>query len=219
MQVRLDGRFPQPPRMAVGTTTWLVTFAAVPDNALYVPVATARDAAGLTATVTGEPVTVGSPPSNEPPQVTVDDVSVAGDCVTVAGSAADPEGQLARIEVELGTRGLQPAVLQQANYTYQECGLPGGVYPTAAEATDRQGAKTRATGADATVEDLQAVTTDWQTHMAAGPIRVYAAPCRALVSAPATRRSPASSWPINSARSRSTAGRRRPTGTRASRTP
>ena len=104
-------------------------------------------------------------------------MSVAADCVTVAGTAADPEGQLAKVEVELGTRGLKPAVLRQGNYTYQECGLPGGVYATAAEATDGQGAETRATGADATVEDLQTVTTDWQTHMTAGRIRVYSAPC------------------------------------------
>ena len=177
VQVRLDGRFPQPARAAVGTTTWSVTFAAVPDNALYVPVATARDAAGLTATGTGDPVTVGMPPTNEPPQVTVDNVSVAADCVTVAGTAADPEGQLTKVEVELGTRGLKPTVLRQGNYTYQECGLPGGVYATVAEATDGQGVETRATGADATVEDLQTVTTDWQTHMTAGRIRVYSAPC------------------------------------------
>jgi poly(hydroxyalkanoate) depolymerase family esterase len=175
--VRLDGMFPRPEQTAAGTVSWSATFESVPDNAAYVPVATARDNAGITTSVIGDPITVGSPPENQPPQVTIDDVSVSTDCITVAGRVSDPEGLLSSVAVELGTRGLQPATLQEGNYRYQECGLPGGVYSTAAEATDRQGVKSRASGSEVSVDDVQSVTADWQAHMAAGRIRVYAAPC------------------------------------------
>ncbi len=175
--VRLEGMFPQPAMTAVGTNSWSATFDDVPDNAAYVPVATARTDAGLTTSVTGGPIAVGSPPENQPPQVTIEDVSVAADCITVAGAASDPEALLAKVEVELGTRSLQPATLEDGTYRYQECDLPGGIYSTAAEATDTLGAKSRVTGPDASVDDLQSVTSDWQAHMAAGRIRIYAAPC------------------------------------------
>jgi len=175
--VRLEGMFPQPAMTAVGTNSWSATFANVPENAAYVPVATARTDAGLTASVTGDPIAVGSPPENQPPQVTIEDVSVTADCITVAGAASDPEALLLKVEVELGTRSLQPATLEDGTYRYQECGLPGGIYSTAAEAADTLGAKSRVTGPDASVDDLQSVTAEWQNHMAAGRIRIYAAPC------------------------------------------
>jgi poly(hydroxyalkanoate) depolymerase family esterase len=179
--VRLDGRFPQPLRIASGTGAWTVAFDNLPNDANYVPVATAKDNDNATASVTGNPVAVGSPPPNAPPAITINNVSVTGDCVTVTGTASDPEGQLAAAEVELGTRGLKPAALSQNDYKYQECGLPGGTYSTQAQATDRPGAKSPiVSGPSATVSDLQVVTANWQVHLSAGRLRIYAAPCASV---------------------------------------
>ena len=104
--------------------------------------------------------------------------SVSGDCVTIAGTASDPEGQLASIEVELGTRGRKPAALSQNSFKYQECGLPGGTYSTRAQAIDSAGATSPViSGPDVTVSNLQVATANWQVHMSAGRLRVYMAPC------------------------------------------
>jgi hypothetical protein len=143
-----------------------------------VPVAIAKDSDGATASITGDPVPVGSPPANAPPTVAISNVSVSGDCVTVTGSASDPAGRLAAVEVELGTRGLKPAGLSQNAYKYQECSLPGGTYSTQAQASNALGAKSSvASGPSATVSDLQVVTANWQMHMSAGRLRFYPAPC------------------------------------------
>jgi poly(hydroxyalkanoate) depolymerase family esterase len=176
--VRLDGRFAQPQKIASGTSTWTVTFANLPANANYLPVAIAKDSAGATTSVTGNAVAVGSPPPPAPPSVTINNVSVRGDCVTVTGTASDPDGQLAGVAVELGNRGQKPAALNQGDYKYQECGLPGGTYSTSAQAADRLGAKSAiVSGPVATVSDLQVITANWQMHMSAGRLRIYATPC------------------------------------------
>jgi poly(hydroxyalkanoate) depolymerase family esterase len=176
--VRLDGRFPQPSKNASGTSNWAVTFDNLHTDAIYVPVATAKDNDGATTDITGSPITIGSPPPNAPPSVTINSAAVSGDCITVAGTASDPEGQLASVEVGLGTRGRKPAALSQDKFKYQECGLPGGTYSTRAQATDRAGATSPASsGPDVTVNSLQAVTANWQVHMSAGRVRVYLAPC------------------------------------------
>ena len=175
---RLDGRFPQPSKPASGTSKWAITFDNLPADAIYVPVATAKDNDGATATISGNPITVGSPPPNVSPAVTINSASVSGDCVTVAGSASDPEGQLANVQVELGTRPRKAAALSQDKFKYQECGLPGGTYSTRAQATDRAGATSPVnSGPDVIVSNLQAVTANWQAHMGAGRLRVYSAPC------------------------------------------
>jgi poly(hydroxyalkanoate) depolymerase family esterase len=177
--VRLDGGSPQPPKFAPGTSTWTVTFDHLSDNTLYVPIVAAKDSDGLTASVTGSPVAVGSPPANPPPVVSIDGVSVTSDCVTVAGTASAPGGRLAGVDVELGTRGLKSAALSGNAYRYQECGLPGGTYTTRAEAIDSLGARSAAvSGPNATVSDVQAVTANWQMHMGEGRLRIYGAPCR-----------------------------------------
>jgi len=181
IDVRLDGRFPQPQKIATGTNSWAISFDNLPLDAFYTPVAIAKDNDGATATATANPVAVGSPPANAPPSVTVSNVSVSGDCVTITGTASDPEGQLASVDVELGMRGKKPAVLSPGAYKYQECSLPGGTYSTQVQATDAGGAKsTLVSGPTATVSDLQVVTANWQVHMSAGRLRVYLAPCHSV---------------------------------------
>ena len=176
--VRLDGRFPQPSKTASGTNHWTVTFDNLPSDAFYVPVATAKDNDGATTSASGNPVPVGSPPPNAPPSVAINSASVAGDCVTVTGSASDPEGQLMSVEVELGTRGRKSATLSQNNFKYQECGLPAGAYSTKAQAIDTAGGESPiVSGPDVSVRDLQSVSANWQVHMSAGRLRIYMAPC------------------------------------------
>ena len=179
--VRLDGRFPQPSKTASGTSDWSVTFDNLPSDAFYVPVAIATDNDGATASVSGKPVAVGSPPANLPPSVAINSASVTDDCVTVAGSASDPEGQLASVDVQLGSRGRKNATLSHNTFKYQECGLPPGTYTTNAQATDNAGAKSPVvSGPDVTVSDVQSVTANWQVHMSAGRLRVYLPPCASV---------------------------------------
>src|SRR5262249_21695736 len=109
--VRLDGRFPQPRRVATGTTSWSVVFSNLPNNATYVPVVSVTDSAGGNATATGTAVAIGTPPPNAPPVAAISRVSVTGNCITVEGTASDPEGQLAGVEVQLGNRGFKSATL------------------------------------------------------------------------------------------------------------
>jgi hypothetical protein len=72
-------------------------------------------------------------------RLAIGNVSVTGDCITVAGTASDPGGHLTGVQVEIGTRGLKAAALVQNDYKYQECGLPGGTYSTQAQATNALG--------------------------------------------------------------------------------
>jgi poly(3-hydroxybutyrate) depolymerase len=180
--VRLEGSSPQAPKAAMGTTNWTVTFDNLPNNSRYTPVATAKDSEGQTASVTGTPVVVGTVAQNAPPTAAINTVSVAGDCVTVAGNAADSDGTIARVTAELGDRGFKPATLGAGGgFQYQECGLPSGTYATRAEATDDDGARSVvATGPSATVSALEIVSAAWQAHMNAGRLRVYGAPCRSV---------------------------------------
>jgi poly(hydroxyalkanoate) depolymerase family esterase len=178
VDVRLNGRFAQPQKTASGTTAWTVVFDNLPNDATYVPVVTAKDNDGAMTTVTGNPVVVGSPPSGAPPVIAINNVSVNGDCVSVTGTASDPQGQLTAVAVALGTRGLKPAALSAGGYSYQECGLAGGVYATQAQATDALGLMSAiVSGPSATVSNVQSITANWQMHMSAGRLRVYAAPC------------------------------------------
>ena len=179
--VRLDGQFPQPQKIASGTTGWTVVFDNLRDNANYLPVATVKDNDGLTASVTGQLVALGSPPVNVPPVVTIDNSSVSGDCITLTGTASDPDNQVAGVEVQLATRGFKPATLSQAGYEFQECGLPSGTYATQARATDVLGARsTVVSGPGANVSAVEVVTSNWQVHMGAGRLRVYGARCPSM---------------------------------------
>ncbi len=131
--------------------------------------------------MSGNAVKIGSPPPNLPPSVAINSASASGDCVTLAGNASDPEGQLASVDVELGSRGRKSATLGQNTFKYQECGLPSGPYTTNAQATDNFGAKSPVvSGPDVSVSDVQSITANWQAHMSAGRLRVYLPPCGSI---------------------------------------
>lgn len=179
--VRLDGQFPQPSKIASGTTAWSVVFDNLPNNAKYLPVVTAKDNNGLTANVTGNAVSIGSPPPNVAPVVAIGDVSVSGNCVTVTGTATDPDDQVAKVEVQLAARGFNLAALSQTSFQYQECGIAPGTYSTQAQATNSFGAiGAVVSGQNASVSDVEVVTANWQSHMSAGRLRVYGAPCSSI---------------------------------------
>ena len=105
------------------------------------------------------------------------DARANGSCIRVTGTAVDPEGRLARVETELGTRGLKPAVLNGRDFSYQECGLPSGTYATRAVATDAEGLTGTDIGPTIEIETLDTATGNWREHMSAGRIRVYGSPC------------------------------------------
>lgn len=177
VQIRLEGRHPQAPKTASGTDSWSVTFNNVPDNVVYIPAASAKDDKGATATVVGNPITVGTPPPDQPPSVTIDEVTSNATCITVTGQASDPEGDVAKVEVELGMRGFKLASLSSGRYSYQECGLTAGTYTAKARATDSGGKSTIVTGEGVEVKVLEAAMGNWQEHMNAGRLRVYRVPC------------------------------------------
>jgi poly(hydroxyalkanoate) depolymerase family esterase len=177
VRVQLDGGHPQAARKAAGTTSWSVTFDQLVDNAIYTPMVQAKDDKGATTSATGSPVRVGSPPPNQAPSITLDAPSLNGTCVTLTGAASDPDGKVATIEVELGSRGFKPASLNGGHYRYQECGLPGGLYSTRARATDDLGAQRSASGGSVKVSDVEVVMANWLDHMNASRLRTYAGPC------------------------------------------
>jgi poly(hydroxyalkanoate) depolymerase family esterase len=180
VRVRLDGAVPQAEMVAQGTTSWSVTFANVPDNAVYKPVVTAVDNDGLQATVTGAAVTVGVPPVNNAPNVSITRAEAALDCITVEGNASDPDpgGTVAEVAVELDGRPFRPATLSQNAYRFQECQIPAGSYPVRVRATDDLGAPAFATGPTLEIGSIESVTATWQEHQTAGRLEVYRAPCR-----------------------------------------
>lgn len=179
--VRLDGQFPQAQKPASGTTTWSANFDNLPDNASYLPVVTVKDSNGLTASVTGQAVVIGTAPANVPPVAAIDNVSVTGDCIAVKGTVSDVDDQVSKVEVQLASRGFKPATLNQTSYQYQECGLPVGTYATQAQATDALGAKSAiVSGASVDISDVEIVTANWQAHMNAGRLRVYGGRCPSM---------------------------------------
>jgi poly(hydroxyalkanoate) depolymerase family esterase len=175
--VRLEGAAPQPERTASGTTDWSVTFADLPDDTLYIPVATAVDDDGMRTTRTGEAVAVGTPPNNMPPELAIGTVEAEGDCIRVDGTASDADSGLASVTIALGDRTPQPASLAPTGYTFEECGLPDGAYATAVTATDTLGAATTLDGPPVEISTTRTARGTWREHMSAGRMRIYAAPC------------------------------------------
>jgi poly(hydroxyalkanoate) depolymerase family esterase len=175
--VQLDGQQPPAAKKATGTASWSVTFDNVVDNAIYVPIARATDSKGATTSATGPPVTVGRPPPNQAPAVSLDPPSIDGTCITLTGTASDADGAVATVAAELGNRGFKPTSLSNGRYRYQECGLPGGVYSTRARATDNLGAQRLVAGKNVTVPELEVVMANWLDHMNASRLRTYGEPC------------------------------------------
>ncbi|MGH8651616.1 MAG: hypothetical protein ACREYE_05285 [Gammaproteobacteria bacterium] len=143
---------------------------------MYIPAVSAKDDEGATATVVGDPITVGTVPP-QPPSVTIDDVTVNATCIAVAGKSSDPDGSIAGVEVELGSRGFKPTSLSGDRYSVEECGLTAGTYTTQARATDNSGKTTTVAGRTVEIKALDMATGNWQEHMQAGRLRVYSAPC------------------------------------------
>lgn len=178
---RLDGPAPQSSRVAAGTADWSTSFDGLPNDTFYLPVVTAVDDDGLTTTVAGQAVAVGSPPvANQPPSVDIDQVRVEGDCVTIDGRAVDPDGRVIEVTVGLGTRGHRPAALNQVRYALQQCGLPDGNYATEVRATDDLNAQTTVSGAPVEVRTRVSAKATWLGHMQAGRLRLYQPPCPSI---------------------------------------
>jgi hypothetical protein len=140
-------------------------------------VVTAIDNEGLHTTINGQPVAVGTPLERKPPAVTIDEVRVEQDCVTVNGQASDPDGRVVAVSVKLGTRGPRPAALTQNRYAFQECRLPDGTYTTEVQARDDLQDVTIVRGSDAVVQAKPSNEATWLDHMSAGRLRLYQAPC------------------------------------------
>jgi poly(hydroxyalkanoate) depolymerase family esterase len=177
---RLDGPVPQPSQIATGTVDWSARFGELPDNTFYMPVVTAIDDDGLSMTVAGPAVAVGSPEPNQPPRVEIEQVEVERDCVIADGIVSDPDGRVTEVAVRLGTRGHRPAAVSENRYAFEECGLPDGAYATEVRATDNLNAQTTVSGPSIEVETRDSANATWLDHMAAGRLRLYQAPCPSI---------------------------------------
>jgi poly(hydroxyalkanoate) depolymerase family esterase len=175
---RLDGPRPQSSRVAAGIADWSTSFESLPNDTLYMPVVTAVDDDGLSTTVAGPAVAVGSP--NRPPSIEIGQVAVERDCVVVDGRAIDPDGRVMDVAVRLGTRGHRPAVLSQERYTFRECGLADGTYATEVRATDDLNAHTTVSGPRVEVRTQVSANATWLGHMQARRLRLYQAPCASI---------------------------------------
>ncbi|HEX2724719.1 MAG TPA: PHB depolymerase family esterase, partial [Beijerinckiaceae bacterium] len=137
--VHLEGRSPRPAVRAQGTAKWSASFADLDDNTSYTPVVTAIDDAGLLATTTGTPVSLGTV-ANSPPDVVISVARGEQDCLSVNGVATDRDGRVTDVAVKLGTREFRPARLRQDQYRFRECRLPNGSYTVQVRAKDNLGA-------------------------------------------------------------------------------
>jgi poly(hydroxyalkanoate) depolymerase family esterase len=176
--VRLDGRSSRPAIPAQGTTNWSVVFDGLADNTRYTPVVTASDDDGLLTTVTGAPLAIGNPPSNQSPTVLISRALAEQDCIIVDGQATDPDGRVTEVAIKLGTRDFRPATLNQEQYRFQECRLPSGTYTAQVRAKDDLNAiATANVQGELVVRAFESERDTWQGHLAAGRLRVYEAPC------------------------------------------
>lgn len=178
VSVMLDGRYPQQARKASGVNAWSVSFSNLPNDACYTPVATARDSFGGLASATGAPVKLGNPPAGRPLAITVDQASVdeESQCINVSGTAASECGRVKKVEVKLGDRSFEPAVLSGRNYAYQACGLPNSTYTTAVRATDEGGESVQVSGATIPAY-VRAVSSKLSDHILSRRLRLYSPPC------------------------------------------
>ncbi|HYD81942.1 MAG TPA: PHB depolymerase family esterase [Paucimonas sp.] len=176
----LAGKHAQMEKDAVGTGDWSVVFDNLPDNARYLPIVTARDDQGAAVTLrAAQPVVVGSPPANLPPELSIAEQTVQGTCISVQGSASDSDGSVERVEIALGDTGFKPALLNGRGYGFTQCNLAEGQYAVKAKATDELGASTQVAGRTLAVErQLESASATWQEHMNAGRLKVQRPPCR-----------------------------------------
>ena len=178
VSVKLAGRFPQPAQTASGIKPWSTTFPGVTNDACYTPEAVAKDTKGAVTTAVGAPVRVGNPPSGLPLSLTVSASLEEGACIDVMGTVKASEcASVQKVEVALGNRGFEPAKLMGQDYTYHECGLPGGTYSTTVKATDSDGHDTLASGPTIVIDPAVPLTAQFFEHVVARRIRMYALPC------------------------------------------
>lgn len=108
----------------------------------YVFDVTATDNDGLasnTVRLEGDVSTGGG--TNTAPTVTGISASVSGQCVTVSGAASDADGQVASVEVKLNGANTRTVTPNSGSFSAQWCSLAAGSYTGSAVAIDNQGAR------------------------------------------------------------------------------
>ena len=102
-------------------------------------------AGGAPVTVT-RAITLGGP-ANLPPVVTAAAGAPSGlDCVAVTGTAQDPDGAAASVEVTLMGVGVTAVAVAQGSWQFERCGLANGTYTVFATALDDAGATSAEVG-------------------------------------------------------------------------
>lgn len=133
-------------------------------------VLTPMDGAAVEITRT---VTLGGP-ANLPPTVQIASAAPTGaDCLTVAGTATDDDGAVARVEVTVFGLGPAAATVTDGAFTYERCGLTPGDYRVVAQAFDELDAGSAETG-EQTVEirgaNLESARGTLTEHIDAGRV-------------------------------------------------
>lgn len=135
--VRIDTGIPAEVSLAPDGT-WTHQFCSLEPGS-HAATLTATDPTGLSATVERTFV-IRSTDENQPPQVSIDDLEVDGDCVNLDGTATDPDGDSLSLVATIDqTRSDIDPPDALGRWSHSRCGLEEGEYRLQVSATDPGG--------------------------------------------------------------------------------
>lgn len=171
----LTGTSPQAPEAAtIDGQSFSYSVCDLPDNNTYIPVLEATDNEGSTAQLTGTTLTIGNPPTNQPPVARLDSFAIETNCVNASGTATD-DNEVISVEARIDTQAWVETSLDSASWQYKMCGLAPGEHQLAVRATDTAGLFSAVISRDFEIDtlfDAEATSTLIQ-HVIAGRIRNY----------------------------------------------
>ena len=175
VRVALEGLVPRasaPATLSGQSWTFLTCDLAL--DTRYLPVVSATDDGGASTTVRGEPILVGNPPPDSPPQLALDSARVESRCIRLAGSASDDLPDLT-VTAQIGEEWV-PAPLSGHRWQAERCVLAAGDYATGARAVDSAGQTAEVAGPQLTVTVAyeQRIDSNLSEHVASQRVRAYA---------------------------------------------
>lgn len=134
---------------------------------LYQVTAIATDNEGSHSAQVQTTARIGQPPPATAPVLTATSASVAGQCVTIAGTVTDANQDLIGVSVSFSSGGNVAATVTGTSYSAQQCDLPGGAQSAIITATDAA-SLTASSAVDFSIDAGQ--TGNYNVHIAQGHI-------------------------------------------------
>ena len=145
-----------------------ITSSNLPDGLYYISV-TATDNEGKDSESSTVSVYLGPPPPDTAPSLSNINASVNQQCATITGTVADVNQNLSSVTVSFSANGSSiatiNAAIEQAQFSAQQCGLPGGANTATVTASDTTNLST-SSSINFTVDAGQTANLD--AHIAAG---------------------------------------------------